>query len=100
MLVGDLNTQGNGRNPKQPGRMWRGGRGRRSGGQTGPAPLRGGWERVGVPTPGRTFGSLEDQGGVHLAFPLSKWVLGGLLGSQTWSSVLWGPLWAMWVLGA
>ena len=34
----------------------------RSGGQTGLAPLRGGWEGEGVPTPGGTLGGLGDGG--------------------------------------
>ena len=36
--------------------------GRRSGGQTGPVPLRGGWEQGGVPMPGGTLGGSEDLG--------------------------------------
>ena len=38
------------------------GAGRRSGGWTGLAPLRGGWEKGGIPMPGGTLGGLEDQG--------------------------------------
>ena len=54
---------------KWTGRTWGDWRRRRSGGQTGPAPLRGGWERGGVHTPRGTLGG-SDQGETHLAFPL------------------------------
>ena len=57
--------------PKQTGRMWGDWEWRRSGGWTGPAPLRGGWGG-GVSMPGGTFGGL-DQGRVHWEFPLSNW---------------------------
>ena len=45
-----------------------------------PVPLRGGWERGGVPTPGRTLGGSEDEGRVRLAFPLPNQAPGSLLG--------------------
>ena len=64
--------------------------GRRSGGQTGPAPLRGGWEWGGVPTPEGTLRG-SDQGGAHSVFPLPNWA-----GSYT----LRGPPWGLLVLWA
>ena len=73
-----------GRTPKLTGRTWGDWRGKRSGGWTGPAPLRGGWEGGGVPTPGGTLRG-SDQEGACAAFPLpnrqgksarlSSWVL-------------------------
>ena len=62
MLVGDFDTQEDGRTPQEPGRTCGGVRGRRSGGQMGPVPLRGGWGWGGVPTPGGTLRGSEDQG--------------------------------------
>ena len=44
MLVGDPNAQGDRKNPQENQQDMRGLRGRRSGGWTGPAPLRCGWE--------------------------------------------------------
>ena len=63
MLVGDLNTEGWEEPPSD--QIGRGGErgGRRSGGWTGQAPLRGGWGRGGAPTPGGTLGGSEDWGG-------------------------------------
>ena len=49
---GPWTPKGMGGTPKQPGRTWGEGVGRRSGGQTGPAPLRGSWGRRGVLMPG------------------------------------------------
>ena len=58
--------------PKWTSRTWGDWAGRRSGGQTGPVPCRGGWKGGGVPTPGGTLGD-SDQGGMRWAFPLPNW---------------------------
>ena len=60
---GPWRPKGMGGTPESLGRTWREGEGRRSGGGTGPAPLRGGWERGGVPTPGGAHSQQQDQQG-------------------------------------
>ena len=103
MLVGDLDTPGDRRNLQATGQDVAGsegkeerGGGRRSGDWMGPAPLRGGWGRGGVPTPGGTLRGSEDAGRTQLVFPLPNLALGSLLGSRARSSPLQGPLWLHW----
>ena len=93
---GTLTPKGTGGTPKWTGRM--GGVEQvesRSGGQTGPEPLRGGWGRRGVLTPGGTLGGSEDQRGTWLASPPPIQALGSLQGSWTGFSTLRGPLWPL-----
>ena len=58
---GARTPEGMGGTPKRSGRTLGGGVGRRSGGQTGLVPLRGGWGRGRVPTPGGAHSQREDQ---------------------------------------
>ena len=70
-------------------------RGRRSGGQMGLAPLRGGWRRGGVLIPEGPSGVWRIRV-MQLAFPLPNQAPGSLPGSQDVSSVLLGRLWSHW----
>ena len=92
-LVGDLDAQGDGRNPQMTrqdmGLSKRGGE------------VEAGWDQCpcGVAGEGRssisrgTLQESEDQGEMRLVFPLPNQFLGSLLGSRAWSSTLRGPLW-------